>query len=68
MIVETKNVTIAGPSMTPQKPNVVMPAIIAKKMSSSFIYVGILTSFEFINLMTSGFSSVSAPNEITMIV
>ena len=68
MIVEIKNVTIAGPRIMPQKPNVVIPAIIAKKMSSSFIYVGILTSFEFINLMTSGFRSVSAPNEITMMV
>ena len=68
MIVEIKNVTIAGPSITPQKPNVVIPAIIAKKISSSFIFVGILTHFEFINLITSGFKSVSAANEITTIV
>ena len=54
--------------MTPQKPNVEMPAIMAKKMSSSFIFVGILTNFEFINLMIGGFSSVSAPNEITIMV
>jgi len=50
--------------MMPQKPNVVMPAIIAKKMSSSFIFVGILTNFEFINLITSGFSIYDTMNYI----
>lgn len=62
-----KKVSMAGPKMMPQKPKVEMPASIAKKMSSSLIFVGVLTSLSFIHLMMSGLMKVSATSEMTMI-
>ena len=40
-----KKVTIAGPIIIPQKPNVESPATIEKNISSSFIEVGFFTTF-----------------------
>ena len=62
-----KNVTIAGPIIIPQKPNVERPATIEKKITSSFIFVGVFTTFLLIYFIIIGFTKVSANIEITTI-
>ncbi|KHF21937.1 hypothetical protein PO81_00245, partial [Vibrio parahaemolyticus] len=57
---------IAGPNIIPQKPKVEIPAIIAKKIKSSLILVGVFTSFLLIHLMIKGLIKVSAIKEITI--
>lgn len=52
--------------MIPQKPKVESPASIAKNMISSFILAGLFTSLEFINLITRGFTKLSAMVDIIM--
>lgn len=64
--VEMKKVRIAGPKMSPQKPKVEIPASIAKKMRSSLMFVGVVTSFSLIHLMMNGLTKVSATSEMTM--
>ena len=57
---------MAGPKIIPQKPKLEIPAIIARKMRSSLIFVGVLTSFSLIHFIISGLMSVSAIKEIIM--
>ena len=58
---------MAGPSIIPQKPNVVSPAKMAKNISNSLTLVGVLTSLWLMYLMMSGLMKVSAIIEITTI-
>ncbi len=57
---------IAGPRIIPQKPKVESPAMIAKKISSSFIFVGTFANV-FMYFIISGFIKVSAMIDMTMI-
>lgn len=62
-----KNVSMAGPSIMPQKPKLEIPAKMAKKIKSSLIFVGFFTNFSFIHFIIKGFTKLSAKNEITTI-
>ena len=60
------SVKIAGPRITPQNPNVLMPESIEKKISISLIFAGFSTKRELINFITSGFTKLSASVEISI--